>query len=173
MGSCTGVSVTTGLLRCIKGQLKEELLCLRICASAHRSPVVPFRSARLHSFQADLGCSQCIRAHLLCSRCRQLTPCPAHLPLLHGGSLNAIFLHKLDFFQKRLPWRQTSCQEVQQASSDSLSSSAHASLCLQMSWPEDEEDLEDLIGPAPPELAGELETVGGDERSAEVVRVLR
>eukprot|EP00891_Asterochloris_glomerata_P008158 jgi/Astpho2/8158/Aster-03090 len=43
----------------------------------------------------------------------------------------------------------------------------------QMSWHEDEEDLEDLIGPAPPELAGELESVGGDERSAEVVRVLR
>ena len=42
-----------------------------------------------------------------------------------------------------------------------------------MSWHEDEEDLEDLIGPAPPELAGELETVSGDERSAEVVRVLR
>lgn len=66
-----------------------------------------------------------------------------------------------------------SCQEVEQASIDPFSTFAHDSLCLQMSWHEDEEDLEDLIGPAPPELAGELESVGGDERSAEVVRVLR
>ena len=33
--------------------------------------------------------------------------------------------------------------------------------------------MEDLIGPAPPELAEELDGVGGDERVAEVARVIR
>lgn len=43
----------------------------------------------------------------------------------------------------------------------------------QIPWEEDEEDVEDLIGPAPPEMAEELEGVGGDERVAEVARVIR
>ena len=43
----------------------------------------------------------------------------------------------------------------------------------QIPWEEDEEDVEDLIGPAPPEMAEELEGVGGDERIAEVARVIR
>ncbi len=43
----------------------------------------------------------------------------------------------------------------------------------QLSWEEDEEDVEDLIGPAPPEMAEELDGVGGDERVAEVARVIR
>jgi hypothetical protein len=42
-----------------------------------------------------------------------------------------------------------------------------------LSWEEDEEDVEDLIGPAPPEMAEELDGVGGDERVAEVARVIR
>ena len=32
---------------------------------------------------------------------------------------------------------------------------------------------EELIGPPPPELAEELDDAGADERSAEVVRILR
>lgn len=40
-------------------------------------------------------------------------------------------------------------------------------------WEEDEEDVEDVIGPAPPEMAEELDGVGGDERIAEVARVIR
>lgn len=43
----------------------------------------------------------------------------------------------------------------------------------QMPWEDDEEDVEDLIGPAPPEMAEELDGVGGDERIAEVARVIR
>ena len=43
----------------------------------------------------------------------------------------------------------------------------------QIPWEEDEEDVEDLIGPAPPEMAEELDGVGGDERIAEVARVIR
>lgn len=43
----------------------------------------------------------------------------------------------------------------------------------QLPWEEDEEDVEDLIGPAPPEMAEELDGVGGDERVAEVARVIR
>ncbi|KAA6418637.1 MAG: hypothetical protein FRX49_11462 [Trebouxia sp. A1-2] len=43
----------------------------------------------------------------------------------------------------------------------------------QLSWEEDKEDVEDLIGPAPPEMAEELDGVGGDERVAEVARVIR
>jgi len=43
----------------------------------------------------------------------------------------------------------------------------------QMPWQEDDEDMEDLIGPAPPEMAEELDAVGGDERVAEVARVIR
>ena len=43
----------------------------------------------------------------------------------------------------------------------------------QIPWQEDEEDVEDLIGPAPPEMAEELDGVGGDERIAEVARVIR
>jgi hypothetical protein len=35
------------------------------------------------------------------------------------------------------------------------------------------EDEDDLIGPAPPELAAELEGAGDDARAQEVVRVLR
>ena len=43
----------------------------------------------------------------------------------------------------------------------------------QIPWQEDDGDVEDLIGPAPPEMAEELDGVGGDERIAEVVRVIR
>lgn len=43
----------------------------------------------------------------------------------------------------------------------------------QIRWEEDEEHVEDLIGPAPPEMAEELDGVGGDERIAEVARVIR
>ena len=43
----------------------------------------------------------------------------------------------------------------------------------QIPWQEDVEDVEDLIGPAPPEMAEELDGVGGDERVAEVARVIR
>lgn len=43
----------------------------------------------------------------------------------------------------------------------------------QIPWDEDEEDVEDLIGPAPPEMADELDGVGGDERIVEVARVIR
>ena len=43
----------------------------------------------------------------------------------------------------------------------------------QLSWEEDEEDVEDLIGPPPPQMAEELDGVGGDERVAEVARVIR
>ena len=35
------------------------------------------------------------------------------------------------------------------------------------------EEDEELIGPPPPELAEELDDAGADERSAEVVRILR
>ena len=43
----------------------------------------------------------------------------------------------------------------------------------QIPWEDDEENVEDLIGPAPPEMADELDGVGGDERIAEVARVIR
>ena len=43
----------------------------------------------------------------------------------------------------------------------------------QIPWEEDEKDVEDLIGPAPPEMAEEVDGVGGDERIAEVARVIR
>lgn len=42
----------------------------------------------------------------------------------------------------------------------------------QIHWDE-EEDVEDLIGPPPPELAEELDAVGGDERVSEVIRIIR
>ena len=80
---------------------------------------------------------------------------------------------KLVFTKSGFPGCRCHARRLHRDGIDSLSSFAHGSLCLQMSWHEDEEDLEGLIGPAPPELAGELETVSGDERSAEVVRVLR
>lgn len=35
------------------------------------------------------------------------------------------------------------------------------------------EEDEEMIGPPPPELAEELDDAGADERSAEVVRILR
>lgn len=36
-----------------------------------------------------------------------------------------------------------------------------------------EEEEDDLIGPAPPELVDELENAGSDDRSKEVIRILR
>lgn len=36
-----------------------------------------------------------------------------------------------------------------------------------------EEEEDNLIGPAPPELIVELEAAGDDDRSLEVVRILR
>lgn len=36
-----------------------------------------------------------------------------------------------------------------------------------------EEEDDDLIGPAPPELVTELENAGSDDRSKEVIRILR
>ncbi|KAK9908498.1 hypothetical protein WJX75_008702 [Coccomyxa subellipsoidea] len=36
-----------------------------------------------------------------------------------------------------------------------------------------EEEVDDLIGPAPPELVSELENAGSDDRSKEVIRILR
>lgn len=43
----------------------------------------------------------------------------------------------------------------------------------QTPWQQDAEDVEDLIGPPPPELAEELDAVGGDERVSEVIRIIR
>ena len=43
----------------------------------------------------------------------------------------------------------------------------------QIPWDEEEEDIEDLIGPPPPEMADELDSVSGDERVSEVLRIIR
>lgn len=40
----------------------------------------------------------------------------------------------------------------------------------QIPW---DEDIEDLIGPPPPEMADELDSVSGDERVSEVLRIIR
>lgn len=49
---------------------------------------------------------------------------------------------------------------------------AETQQCLQMEDELEEED-DDLIGPAPPELVSEVENAGSDDRSKEVIRILR
>ena len=46
-------------------------------------------------------------------------------------------------------------------------------LCVQILAEEAAEEDEEMIGPPPPELAEELDAAGADERSEEVVRILR